>query len=491
MRLSSSGIPEEVIQLGADHQAFAVPNRDGSLVALGSTHEDVAVMDSAGRLLCHIEESTGALSLAFSPDSTLLAVCSGNYGQRPENEIRIHDPHTGKLLTRLTNHIDRVWSLDFSPDGRLLASASSDQTIRIWNVAAWREIQRLRGHGSEVWTMAFSPDGKRLGSGSKDKTVRIWNVEGASVAEGIEGAAVRYGANPRAAFLNRETLFAALTSGGSAIGIWSVVNGKLLQTLPTESFCLGENEDRTAILTANAEQPLFVRSWDLQTFKLLREVALPGDTVFNSFPRLSQDRRTLVINQSEKATEIDCATGRIRRTISPPKRFLRLVEVSPDRRAWVVSSQGSCECALLSGTGPDRVSWLQGHLDGVYDLRFSPTQQILATVSIDNTARLWEWPDGRELAVLDGHKAGLFQCDFSPDGRILATASGDRTVKLWHVATRREMLTLRHEMPVTMCAFSPDGNYLASGTIDGAFRFWRAATWEEIGAKEKSSTEEP
>jgi WD40 repeat protein len=292
-------------------------------------------------------------------------------------------------------------------------------------------------------------------------------------------------------FLNRETLFAAQTSGGSAIGIWSVSSGKLLQTLPAESFCLGENEDRTAILTANRERPLVLRSWDLQTFKLLREVALPEDVVFAGLPRLSLDRRTLVLNQQGKAIEIDCATGRIRQTVSLPPGFVSQVDFSPDRLILVTISQNRQDSPLISATHPTPACWLKGHQDGVFDLRFSPTQPILATVSIDNTARLWELPDGRELAVLAGHKEGVFHCDFSPDGRILATASGDRTVKLWHVATRREMLTLQHERPVTMCAFSPEGSYLATGTIDGTFRFWRAATWEEIGAKEKSSAGNP
>jgi WD40 repeat protein len=292
-------------------------------------------------------------------------------------------------------------------------------------------------------------------------------------------------------FLNRETLFAARVSGGPAIGIWSVASGNLLQTLPTECFCLGENEDRTAFLTAHCGHPIFVRSWDLRTFKMLREVALPEEVTFTSSPRLSHDRRTLVVNQTGNAIEIDCATGRIRQTVSLPERFLDEVDVSPDRRLWAQTSQRSTDCAVVSNTHSDQVSWLKGHSDAVFDLKFSPVQQILATVSIDNTARLWEWPEGRQLAVLDGHKAGVFQCDFSPDGRILATASGDRTVKLWHVATRREMVTLQHQKPVTMCAFSPEGNYLATGTIDGAFRFWRASTWEEIAAKEKSSAREP
>ena len=153
---------------------------------------------------------------------------------------------------------------------------------------------------------------------------------------------------------------------------------------------------------------------------------------------------------------------------------------SPDRSFWAAIGGQTRDYRMGATAESSEATRLSGHQDGIFCIAFSPTENIVATASIDNTARLWEWPNGRQLAVLAGHKEGLFHCDFSPDGRTLATASGDKTVKLWHVSTRREVMTLEHDHPVTVCVFSPEGNCLATGTVNGAYHFWRAAKWDEI-----------
>src|SRR3989454_7708618 len=68
-----------------------------------------------------------------------------------------------------------VWSVAFSPDGKRLASASMDQTIKVWDTATGQEALTLKGHTDAVWSVAFSPDGKRLVSASDDQTIKVWD----------------------------------------------------------------------------------------------------------------------------------------------------------------------------------------------------------------------------------------------------------------------------------------------------------------------------
>ena len=88
---------------------------------------------------------------------------------------RIWNPENGKELCVLKGHEDWVSSAAFSPDGKLIVSASADNTVRIWNAENGKELSVLKGHTQGVSSAAFSPDGKLIASASVDNTVRIWN----------------------------------------------------------------------------------------------------------------------------------------------------------------------------------------------------------------------------------------------------------------------------------------------------------------------------
>ena len=122
---------------------------------------------------------------------------------------------------------------------------------------------------------------------------------------------------------------------------------------------------------------------------------------------------------------------------------------------------------------------LEGHTDIVSSVAFRPNGVMLASVSWDQTVRLWNVKTERLLHTLRGHTAEVASVAFSPDGQTLASASWDATIRLWSPNTGKLKRTLPgHTGGVTSVAFSPDGQTLASGSANSTIQLWNAKTWK-------------
>ncbi|MFM6248968.1 MAG: trypsin-like peptidase domain-containing protein, partial [Dolichospermum sp.] len=115
------------------------------------------------------DHSDDVNSVAWSPNGRTLASGSS------DKTIKIWDGRTGNLLRTLSGHSDSVLSVAWSPDGRTLASGSWDKTIKIWDGRTGNLLRTLSGHSYSVWSVAWSPDGRTLASGSSDETIKIWD----------------------------------------------------------------------------------------------------------------------------------------------------------------------------------------------------------------------------------------------------------------------------------------------------------------------------
>ena len=124
------------------------------------------------------------MDVAFSPDGRLLATAGGGGHETiqifvvsgsGDNQAWLWDPATGEQLRTLTGHTGAVYGVAFSPDGRLLATASRDKTVLLWDPATGEQLRTLTGHTGAVYGVAFSPDGRLLATASRDKTVLLWD----------------------------------------------------------------------------------------------------------------------------------------------------------------------------------------------------------------------------------------------------------------------------------------------------------------------------
>jgi WD40 repeat protein len=109
--------------------------------------------------------------VAFSPNGQLVASAS------EDKTVRLWNAKTGEQMQKLEGHKGYVYSVAFSPNGQVVASASSDETVRLWNAKTGEQVQKLDGHERAIHCVAFSPDGKVVVSASSDLTVRLWDAK--------------------------------------------------------------------------------------------------------------------------------------------------------------------------------------------------------------------------------------------------------------------------------------------------------------------------
>jgi len=119
----------------------------------------------------------------------------------------------------------------------------------------------------------------------------------------------------------------------------------------------------------------------------------------------------------------------------------------------------------------DELQTLSGHAGTVYQAHFGPDGEVLASVSEDNTGKLWT-VDGKEILSFDSHSAGVWAVDVSASGQMIATGSDDNTVKVWRRDGTLITTLIGHQGPINGVSFSPDGNTLISVDTDGRILIW-------------------
>ncbi|WP_433174938.1 WD40 repeat domain-containing serine/threonine protein kinase [Actinoallomurus sp. CA-150999] len=285
----------------------------------------------------------------------------------------------------LTGHKGAVNSVGFSLDGKTLASAGADHTIRLWDMASRKTRASLTGHTAAVMSVAFSPDWKTLASGSADRTIRLWDLPSRSTRTVLTG------------HVGTVTSVAFSPDGGSLASgstdqtgrLWNAASGEGTATLrkrPATVNFVTFGPDGTVLMTAYADNT--VGFW-----RTAKPQADPGVLTVDDISSVNG------LAVSSNLIAIGATPGLVslwdgEKSVPPP----------------------------LHTTGP------------VNAIAFHPDGKRLAVGTSNGSILMWDTRKHQLIgAPFTGHRDAVTSVAFSPDGKLLASGSTDRTVRLWQI----------------------------------------------------------
>ena len=400
-------------------------------------------------------------AVAFSPDGKLLATGSS------DGVVRCCEVTSGKELLSCKGHSDWVRSVAFSPDGKTLASGSRDKTIKLWDCRSGECLQTWQGHSNWVHSVVFSPDGKTLASGSRDKTIKLWDCRSGECLQTWQGHS--NWVHLVAFSPDGKTL--ASGSRDKTIKLWDCRSGECLQTWQGHSnwvHSVAFSPDGKTLASGSRDQT--IKLWDCHSGECLQ--TLQGHSGRVNSVAFSPDGQTLASGSKDQTIKLwDCCSGECLQTLQGHHDSVSSVAFSPDCKTLASSSDNQTIKLWDCHRGECLQTW-KGHSNWVSSVAFSPDCKTLASGS-GETIKLWDCCSGECLQTWQGHHDSVDSVAFSPDGQTLASGSGNQTIKLWDCHSGECLQTLQgHNDWVISVAFSPDGQTLASGSHDHTIKLW-------------------
>jgi eukaryotic-like serine/threonine-protein kinase len=468
---------------------------DGRFVASGAYDGRAIVWDTAtATKVRELRYGDAIFALTWSPDGLSLAAGGfrGKAAPNVEGTVLIWNAQTGAILKTLTPEKGQmVRSIAWSPDGRVLVSSENfNGLVHVWDPASGKLVRTFKAHGHYLTSIAFSPDSQRFATASLDQSARIWET---ATGKNLLKIPEPHRGPTQSVCFSPDGLKIATAGDDGVVKMWNSSSGTEVGAFRGHrgsAFAVCWSKDGNSLISGSRDQT--IKQWDVNT-----ETG-PRILVGAWFAAWSPDNRLLAVGGKSgkgdlKTIEVyDAATGQqIFRVPSDQKSGFSSVAWSPDGNTLAIGFGEPGGLGEPGALGVWNVSTRQSvwrvpaHAEGTRHVAWSNNGRLIVSAGGDRLAQVWSADSGKLLQTLKGHQFPLTSVAFSPDGKRIASASVSREVKVWEWETARKVFEFQRPGSFESdgqpsVSWSPDGRQLAAGCSTGEILIWDTATGREI-----------
>jgi WD40 repeat protein len=369
-------------------------------------------------------------------------------------------------LTVQLGHSDFVRQVAYRPDGKWIASASEDKTIKLWDVASKRLIRTLSAHTDFVNTVVFSPSGKFILSGSKDGRMILWKAEDGTIALEIpDGESVEA---------------VAFTPDGKSILLASPNHIKLFSVAAKDFVWETVIEDKSHInsLTISSDAARVATAHSNGTFKIHN---LSDGTLIKSINahigqtldiKYSNTGKWLATAGTDKAIKLWTPDGEPLDDFKVHKAAVKSIAFSAGDK-FLVSGSEDKTVKLWDLTTKTFNQSVEAHDFSVTTVTFSPDGKFICSGAEDNVVNIFETSTLRKVGALGLNRNFALSIAFNPEGTTFLVGSRSREFHAWDFSKGQVIKTFSgHAGSVTSLAYSKDGKNIVTASVDNTVRYW-------------------